>query len=120
MTISPQSQWIRLIQIFSAKLVLEVFGAGGAIWGFSEAVTLRTPHTVWFWRPCAAIVGTIFFVRWILQIQDYMSENGMEKFEMIIEQLKRNGCGLIEDDAEHLSMTEDANHRDENDTLLVV
>jgi hypothetical protein len=50
-----------------------------------------------------------------------MSENGMEKFEMIIEQLKRNGCGFVEDDAEHLSMTEDANRGNENnDTLLVV
>jgi hypothetical protein len=49
-----------------------------------------------------------------------MSENGMEKFEMIIEQLKWNGCSFVEDDAEHLSMTEDANRRNENDTLLVV
>jgi hypothetical protein len=49
-----------------------------------------------------------------------MSENGVEKFEMIIEQLKRNGCGFVEDDAEHLSMTEDANRRNENDTLLNV
>ena len=30
---------IRLVQIFAAKIVLEVFGGGGAIWGASEIVT---------------------------------------------------------------------------------
>jgi len=65
---------VRLVQIFSAKLVLEVFGGAGAIWGFSEAVTLRNPDTVWFWRPCALTFGVIFFVRWLMQIQDYLVE----------------------------------------------
>jgi hypothetical protein len=68
---------IRLLQIFSARLVLEVFGGAGAIWGFSEAIGLRTPETVWFWRPCALIVGVIFFVRWCMQIQDYVFEENL-------------------------------------------
>jgi hypothetical protein len=68
---------IRLLQIFSARLVLEVFGGAGAIWGFSEAIGLRTPETVWFWRPCALIVGVIFFVRWCMQIQDYVLEENL-------------------------------------------
>jgi hypothetical protein len=63
-----------VLRIFSAKLVLEVFGGAGAIWGFSEALTLRTPFTVWFWRPAALTVGAIFFVRWILQIRDFIAE----------------------------------------------
>ena len=67
-----RTQWLRLIQIFAAKLVLEVFGGAGAIWGFSEAVGLRVPQTVWFWRPCALVFGFIFFCRWLLQIQDYV------------------------------------------------
>ena len=67
-------QFIRLLQIFSAKLVLEVFGGAGAIWGFSEAMTFRVPSTVWFWRPTALTFGAIFFVRWIMQIQDYVVE----------------------------------------------
>ena len=66
---------LRLFQIFAAKLVLEVFGGAGAIWGFSEAVGLRTPFTVWFWRPTALTVGAIFFVRWILQIMDFIEES---------------------------------------------
>ena len=61
-----------VLRIFSAKLVLEVFGGAGAIWGFSEAVTLRTPHTVWFWRPTALVVGVIFFARWMLQMKDFI------------------------------------------------
>jgi len=69
---------IRLFQIFSAKLVLEVFGGGGAIWGFSEAATLRYPETQEFWRYTAQIVGFIFLVRWVLQIRDYAHDcNGI-------------------------------------------
>ena len=64
----------RVIQIFSAKLVLEVFGGAGAIWGFSEAVGLRNKNTEWFWRPCALVFGVVFFIRWILQIRDYLHE----------------------------------------------
>lgn len=62
---------IRMFQIFSAKLVLEVFGGGGAIWGFSEACTLRNPETQEFWRGVAQAVGMIFFIRWVLQIRDH-------------------------------------------------
>merc|ERR1712008_187655 len=67
-------RWVRLLQIFSAKLVLEVFGGAGAIWGFSEVLTLRKPETLWFWRPCAAAVGAIFFLRFILQLEDYKKD----------------------------------------------
>eukprot|EP00978_Attheya_sp_CCMP212_P024094 scaffold75214_cov31-Attheya_sp.AAC.1 len=48
-----QPQRIRLVQIFSARLVLEVFGGAGAIWGCSEAVGLRNATNVSFWRPLA-------------------------------------------------------------------
>ena len=68
------AQWVRLFQIFSAKLVLEVFGGGGAIWGFSEVVTLRNDETIGTWRICALISATIFFIRWIVQITDYVCE----------------------------------------------
>jgi len=68
------SSWSKLFKMFSAKLVLEVFGGGGAIWGFSEVLTLRNAHTVWFWRPCAASFGAIFFCRWVLQMKDYMEQ----------------------------------------------
>jgi len=80
-----------VLRVFSAKLVLEVFGGAGAIWGFSEAVTLRNPHTVWFWRPTALVVGAIFFARWMLQMKDYA--DNFEKDFMVdttdLEDLKR-------------------------------
>ena len=69
---------IRLLQIFSARLILEVFGGAGAIWGFSEAIGLRDQSTIWFWRPCALTVGVIFFCRWVGQIQDYMMEENVQ------------------------------------------
>jgi len=65
---------LRLVQIFSAKIVLEVFGAGGAIWGFSESLTLRNPETQEFWRFWAALTGFVFFIRFILQIIDHTRE----------------------------------------------
>ena len=65
---------IRTFQIFGTKLVLEVFGGAGARWGFSEAVGLRVPATIWFWRPCALTFGAIFFVRWLCQARDYVDK----------------------------------------------
>jgi hypothetical protein len=65
---------LRFFQVFSARLVLEVFGGGGAIWGFSEALTLRYPETQEFWRQVAAFVGAAFFFRWILQMKDYFKD----------------------------------------------
>jgi len=67
----------RLAQIFSAKMVLEVFGGSGAIWGFSEVVTLRRTETLEFWRYNACVFALIFFIRWCLQVREYMLEHGM-------------------------------------------
>jgi len=67
--------WLNFLEIFCARLVLEVFGGAGAIWGFSEATGLRTDDTVWFWRPAALTVGAVFFSRWLLQIRDFMTEH---------------------------------------------
>mmetsp|Transcript_5938 Transcript_5938/g.11221 ORF Transcript_5938/g.11221 Transcript_5938/m.11221 type:complete len:109 (+) Transcript_5938:113-439(+) len=71
---NQRSLILQCVQTFSAKLVLEVFGGGGAIWGFSEAIGLRDSSTVWFWRPFALVVATIFFARWIKQLQEYLVE----------------------------------------------
>mmetsp|Transcript_8502 Transcript_8502/g.12067 ORF Transcript_8502/g.12067 Transcript_8502/m.12067 type:complete len:140 (-) Transcript_8502:92-511(-) len=69
-----RNQWLDLFQTFSARLVLEVFGATGAIWGFSEALGLRTDETNYFWRPFALSFGVIFFIRWCLQIGSFLIE----------------------------------------------
>ena len=39
-------RFLRTYQIFSAKFILEVCGGAGAIWGFSEVLTLRNAETV--------------------------------------------------------------------------
>lgn len=74
MSKANSNKQIQLFQTYSAKLVLEVFGGGGAIWGFSEVLGLRVESTLWFWRPCATIVAGIFFARWVMQIRDSISE----------------------------------------------
>jgi len=56
------------------KLVLEVFGGGGAIWGFSEVIQLRNPETQETWRIIATSFAFLFFLRWICQIIDFMFE----------------------------------------------
>lgn len=60
-----------LLQTFGPKLVLEVMGGAGAVWGFSEALGLRTSQTVWFWRPITLLAGAYFFNRWYGQLQEF-------------------------------------------------
>lgn len=91
-----QFLWYTTLQIFGAKLILEVFGAVGAVWGFTEACGLRNASTVWFWRPCALSIVTLFFCRWILQIQRHMTS---KKRRTVYE--------------EQLNMSDDANVDDE-------
>jgi hypothetical protein len=69
--LSPPTTYLGLLQEFVAKLVLEVFGGGGAIWGFSEVCGLRTKETdsIRFWRSVAISVAVLFGVRWFRQIQ---------------------------------------------------
>jgi len=74
---------VRLAQIFTAKLVLEVFGGGGAVWGSTEALTLRVPETQEFWRFWASVAGFIFFMRFLLQIRDYVNENMNDTYKPI-------------------------------------
>jgi len=69
---------IRFAQIFSARLVLEVFGGGGAIWGFSEVITFRNPKTQESWRFNAQVAGLIFFIRFLLQISDYLKKQSRD------------------------------------------
>ena len=51
-------QWFEELVI---KLILEVFGAAGAVWGISEIFGFRTNETLDTWRPFAMVVGMIFF-----------------------------------------------------------
>lgn len=74
---NKQAQLMHFFQIYVPKLILEVFGSAGAIWGFSEVIGLRVSSTVWFWRPCAFCVGVIFFGRWVCEIRDdFVREQG--------------------------------------------
>ena len=69
-----------LLQVFGAKLMLEVCGSMGATWGSSEVLGLRVASNSWFWRSCALIVGVIFLVRWIQQVKEYVLEEDIQLF----------------------------------------
>ena len=58
-------------QIHASKFLLQVMGASGAIWGCSEAIALRNSENAMQWRIAAIVVGTIFLIRWALQILAY-------------------------------------------------
>ena len=45
---------------------LEVIGAGGAVWGFSEMVSLRNNENFLFWRYISLCITFIFLIRWII------------------------------------------------------
>mmetsp|Transcript_30213 Transcript_30213/g.46263 ORF Transcript_30213/g.46263 Transcript_30213/m.46263 type:complete len:257 (-) Transcript_30213:55-825(-) len=72
--VSKERTPLRFIATFVPKLVLEVFGAGGAIWGFSEVATVRYSETIPFWRTWALIVATVFLFRYMCQARDFIRE----------------------------------------------
>lgn len=55
-------------ELYVIKVIIEIFGAGGAIWGFSQIVFLRTENTIEFSRVVA--IGTMigFATRWFMII----------------------------------------------------
>lgn len=47
------------------RLVLEVIGGAGAVWGGSEVFYLRTEHNIEFWRTASILVGVFCFFRFV-------------------------------------------------------
>lgn len=60
-------------EILIAKLILEVFGAAGAIWGFSQIIMLRTEDTINFWRAASIATMIIFTLRWLVLLKEFVS-----------------------------------------------
>ena len=60
------------------KLILEVFGASGAVWGFAEVLTLRNEDTIEFWRYVCLIVAFIFLLRYSV-VMMLFSKNTLKK-----------------------------------------
>jgi membrane associated rhomboid family serine protease len=78
------TSYINFFWVAFVKLILEVFGASGAIWGTSEVLTLRNPDTQEIWRYISSIIGIIFFIRFLfiqkklykkIHIEENISEN---------------------------------------------
>ncbi|KAL7546631.1 hypothetical protein ACHAWF_009964 [Thalassiosira exigua] len=100
----PSSVHMTILRWYEAlivKLILEVLGAVGAIWGFSEIVMMRNPETNQIWRPISIGIGIIFTVRWILSLADFV------KSERVMP------------DARHLPQQEEAAHRQEVEDLVI-
>uniref|UniRef100_A0A7S4AX06 Transmembrane protein n=1 Tax=Pseudo-nitzschia australis TaxID=44445 RepID=A0A7S4AX06_9STRA len=70
-TTTTSTTRIDLCREFLAKLVLEVFGAGGAVWGFSDVCGFRTEavESLRFWRRLALAIAAVFGARWFLQFK---------------------------------------------------
>jgi hypothetical protein len=88
-----------LLPEFSCKLILEVWGSGGAIWGFSEAIGLRTPLTIYLWRPTAILVSMVFFIRWLLQLCNRASEIRKDNSRRYMDEISGEIDGLTLQDS---------------------
>ena len=70
---------LRWNEALVVAIILEVFGAVGACWGFSEIVTLRHPETNAFWQGWSSAFGLIFLMRWIIHLISFIkSEREVE------------------------------------------
>jgi hypothetical protein len=68
--------WVGFTLLFSAKFVLEVLGASGAIWGFSEVLLLRDSlKNNEIWRIVALVVVGIFLYRFWLHVRHYLEHD---------------------------------------------
>lgn len=67
------------VEVFASRLILQVFGAGGAIWGFTQVLTLNRDSNQETFRVFALIVTCLFFVRWGLQMKDFVSKRKYEE-----------------------------------------
>lgn len=63
---------LRWNEALVVAIILEVFGAVGACWGFSEIVTLRNPRTNAFWQGWSAAFGLIFLMRWSIHLISFI------------------------------------------------
>jgi len=58
-------------QVYSARWILQVGGAAGAVWGGTEAFGWRTEQNSNEFQVAAAVVGLLFAVRWGAQVMEY-------------------------------------------------
>ena len=59
-----KKDFFNILYLSIVKLILEVFGASGAVWGFAEVLTLRNSETIEFWRWVCVAVAIVFFIRY--------------------------------------------------------
>lgn len=68
---SSSYKYFKFLLVLVVKFVLEVFGAGGAVWGFCEVLTLRNPETNELFRKICVVVALVFFVRYLIVMNRY-------------------------------------------------
>eukprot|EP00584_Thalassiosira_punctigera_P012466 CAMPEP_0172570336 /NCGR_PEP_ID=MMETSP1067-20121228/127197_1 /TAXON_ID=265564 ORGANISM="Thalassiosira punctigera, Strain Tpunct2005C2" /NCGR_SAMPLE_ID=MMETSP1067 /ASSEMBLY_ACC=CAM_ASM_000444 /LENGTH=256 /DNA_ID=CAMNT_0013362405 /DNA_START=188 /DNA_END=958 /DNA_ORIENTATION=- len=103
---------LRCYEVLIVKLILEVAGAVGAVWGCSEILTLRNSETNKIWRPIAVVVGAIFLVRWSHQLMNFVgSERKIASRQLLQVDEARS------DEVEDLSIA-DLHLKETTDTLL--
>jgi hypothetical protein len=79
---SYMTTMLNWLDVLLATVILEVFGAAGAIWGFSQIMLLRTDKTNEKWRIVAITTLIAFTIRWfniILQFAKAERETTKQK-----------------------------------------
>ena len=66
----------KIILEYIPSFHLEVIGAGGAVWGFSEMIGLRTKENIILWKYISLFTTIIFLFRWLfINIKKFESNN---------------------------------------------
>jgi hypothetical protein len=112
-TLTRMDKWIlRLLTLndwnegITVKFVLEVCGACGAVWGFSELCGFHTEYTKeTVWRPIACVVGAIFAIRWLHQMLRYVLLDHSPVVDLVTEPmtLQKQTSVQLDDQRLHVS-----------------
>ena len=103
---SMQMKAVRWMDAGPIFIILDVLGAAGAIWGFSEIVTLRNAETVEFWRAIASGVGFVFAIRWLVYFVEFVKRESRTAYSQVQENdIKPNET--LDLDLHDLSLDED-------------
>ena len=88
---------LKFVYTCLVKIVLEVFGAAGAVWGFFEVTNLRNESTNEVFRYVCGVVAVLFFLRFCVERGLEWGELRNEKVEISQVSQVNTVCSTIDE-----------------------
>lgn len=105
------------------SLLISTNPAVGAVWGFSEIVTLRTPETNKIWSPISIAVGVVFSIRWFLHLIKFVQserESVSAKSQVQVDETRFDEVADLDEFADDLQLKETASTEwNDNDNTMM-